>query len=86
MVPVGGAIAQVPGLRWKIWLKNEEANEGGGLYLFDDEAALQAFLGGPIIERFRSPPALNEISVKGFDAATDLTELTRSPVNLKAFA
>ena len=30
---VAAQIAQVPGLRWKIWLLNEAESRGGGIYL-----------------------------------------------------
>jgi len=36
--------AAVAGLRWKIWLMNEKENEAGGIYLFDDESSLLAYL------------------------------------------
>ena len=32
--PLAEAVAAVPGLRWKIWLLDEERREGGGVYLF----------------------------------------------------
>jgi hypothetical protein len=85
-VPAARAISEVSGLRWKIWLKSETENEGGGIYLFEDEAALEAFLSGPIVEKLKSHPALREISVKKFDVAADLTELTRGPVQIEDFA
>jgi hypothetical protein len=31
------AIADVPGLVWKVWLLNEPDGEAGGIYLFQDE-------------------------------------------------
>ena len=40
---VSEEFAKVPGCEWKIWLIDEEKNEGGAVYLFDDEAALDAF-------------------------------------------
>jgi hypothetical protein len=46
--------ANVDGLRWKIWLMNEGGSEAGGIYLFDDESSLQAFLAGPLAAQVQS--------------------------------
>ena len=32
-------IATAHGLRWKVWTENSETREGGGIYLFDDDAS-----------------------------------------------
>ena len=73
-------IADTPGLRWKIWLMNEAGREAGGIYLFDDEAALNAFLAGPIAAAVKSNPVLSDISVKQFGVIEELTAVTRGPV------
>lgn len=72
-------IAATPGLRWKVWLMNEAEKEAGGIYLFKDEASLQAFL-GPVTAQMGSHPALKEISVKQFGVMTDVTAVTRGPL------
>ena len=78
--PVAALLANVPGLRWKIWLQNESESEGGGLYLFETEAALQGFLEGPIVGKLRAHPAVSEVSVKEFDIPSELSALTRAPI------
>jgi hypothetical protein len=40
--------------------------EAGGIYLFDDDAAVQAFVDGPIIAEMKGDPTL---SIKAFDAS-----------------
>jgi Putative mono-oxygenase ydhR len=47
------AIADVPGLVWKVWLLNEQDREAGGIYLFQDEQSLAAYLSGPIIRQIK---------------------------------
>ena len=74
------AIADVPGLAWKIWLLDEAQGEGGGIYLFDNDAAIDAFLAGPIVRQLKSSPAIANISVKRFDAVEPLTAITRGPI------
>ncbi|MFM7103488.1 MAG: YdhR family protein, partial [Verrucomicrobiota bacterium] len=40
---LGPAFAAVPGCLWKIWLIDNEKKQAGAVYLFQDDAALQAF-------------------------------------------
>ena len=78
--PLVNDIAAVPGLRWKVWIINEQEQEGGGIYLFEDSDSVQTYLGGPIIAGLKSHPALSDISAKQFDVADDFTATTRGPV------
>ena len=73
-------IAAVPGLRWKIWIMNEQTQEAGGLYLFDDQAAVEAYLKGPLIAGLKANPAISEPSFKQFSVVDDLTTITRGPM------
>lgn len=76
-LPYTQPIADLPGLRWKIWIINEDQGEAGGIYLFNDEAALQAYLAGPIIAEMKDDPTL---SLKTFDVMEEHTAITRGPV------
>ena len=76
-LPYAQPIADLPGLRWKVWIINEAQSEAGGIYLFDDDAAVRAFLSGPIIAEMKGDPTL---SIKAFDVITALTAITRGPV------
>ncbi|MFC1475470.1 YdhR family protein [Candidatus Zixiibacteriota bacterium] len=72
--------AAVPGLRWKIWLMNETESEAGGIYLFENEAALQTFLEGSLAAQVNNHPALSEMKAKQFDIMDEVTAITRGPV------
>ena len=76
-LPYAQPIADIPGLRWKVWIINEAQSEAGGIYLFDDDAAVQAFMDGPIIAEMKGDPTL---SIKAFDVIAELTTITRGPV------
>ena len=76
-LPYARPIADLPGLHWKVWIISEAQSEAGGIYLFDGDAAVQAFLDGPIIAEMRGDPTL---SIKAFDVIADLTAITRGPV------
>jgi Putative mono-oxygenase ydhR len=70
----------VPGLRWKIWLLNPAAQEAGGLYLFDSQASLDAYLNCPLVAQLRGLTSIRNISMKQFDVMHEATALTRGPV------
>jgi hypothetical protein len=78
--------AAVPGLRWKIWMINEAESEAGGIYFFDDDASLTAFLASSLAAQVTNHPALSDFSVKKFDVMEAVTEITRGPVKEHAQA
>lgn len=77
---IASEIAQVPGLRWKIWLLDEAESRGGGIYLFDDEESVRAYLEGPIVAALKSYPVLSELSVKSFSVLEEPTAVTRGTI------
>lgn len=76
--PYAEPIARTPGLRWKVWLLNEATKEAGGIYLFENDAALQEFLRGPIAAEVRTDPTA---SFKEFDVPVELSSVTRAPIS-----
>ncbi len=84
-LPAATPIARTPGLAWKIWLMDEANQEGGGIYLFETEDALQAFLAGPLIAGLKTDHSLSNASVKQFDMLVEHTRITRGPVRRQAF-
>jgi hypothetical protein len=78
--PLAEPIANVPGLRWKIWSLNEATSEFAGIYLFDDKDSAQAYLEGPIIAQVSAHPALSDISAKQFGVVEEFSASTRAPV------
>jgi hypothetical protein len=79
--PVAHDIAKVSGLRWKVWLINEEENEAGGLYLFDDEAHAKMYLESPIVAGLREHPGISDVRVKQFNIMEAPSQLTRGPLS-----
>lgn len=72
-------IAGFQGIGWKIWVFNEETREMGGIYLFDDEASLKAYIEGPRIAKLKSGQ-FTDVSIKQFGIMDELTEKTHGPV------
>ena len=68
-------IADVPGLVCKVWTENRETGQAGGIYLFEDEASLDAYL-EPKIERLREF-GIQGIRARKFDINEPLTRITR---------
>jgi len=83
---VAQAIADLPGLRWKIWILNEREKEAGGIYLFASEQAIHDYLSGPIVAQVKSHPGFRELSAKQFDVMDDVTAITRGPLSAVATA
>ncbi|HKD09473.1 MAG TPA: YdhR family protein [Bryobacteraceae bacterium] len=81
---VAQAFPDVSGLRWKIWLLNPSAQEAGGIYLFDTQAALDAYRNGPLVAKLRGLTAIRNLSIKQFDVMPEATALTRGPVEAAA--
>jgi len=67
------AFLNVRGLRWKIWLLNPAAQEAGGIYLFDSQASLDAYLNGPLVAQLRLLTSIRNISIKQFEVMPAVT-------------
>src|SRR5215471_12289037 len=81
---VAEAFLDVPGLKWKIWLLNPATQEAGGIYLFDSQASLDAYLNGPLVAKLRGLTAIRNVSMKQFELMLEATALTRGPVEAAA--
>jgi len=79
-LPEAPYLSETPGMRWKIWLTNPTEDEVGGIYLFDDEASVQAYLNGPIVVNMRNDPTFSVVSIKIFDIMQEHTAITRGPI------
>jgi hypothetical protein len=77
---VAETFLDVPGLKWKIWLLNPAAQEAGGIYLFDTQVSLDAYLKGPLVAQLKGLTAIRNISMKQFEVMPEVTALTRGPV------
>lgn len=72
--------AEVPGLKWKIWLLDEERGEAGGIYLFEDDDSLQRYLDSPLAAEVKAHPGLKNLEAKSFGVMSKPTSVTRGPV------
>lgn len=77
VAPTAEAFAGVPGLVWKLWLINDKTGEAGGLYLFENDSALQAFLESPLAPKLEHS---REKSIKQFEVVEEVSLITRGPI------
>jgi len=81
IAPRFGPSGDVKGLLWKIWLVNEAEKSAGGIYLFADDASVEAFLKGEIVAGLKSNPALSDIEAKVSDILPEHTKIARGPID-----
>jgi hypothetical protein len=72
--------AEVPGCQWKICLIDEEKSEGGAVYLFNDQEALDSFKTSPLVQSVLSHPALSNFHFRETDIVKEASLLTRAPI------
>ena len=80
VAPLADPIAKTPGLEWKVWLFNEQNHEAGGIYLFRDEASVNAYLGGEIVAGMKKVSTIKDISAKIFDIGETLPYPAARPI------
>ena len=69
--------AALPGLRAKIWLANRHAGTYGGIYTWEDVAAMRAYQGGKIFQRLQANPHMIGVAVRDFSVLAGPTAVTR---------
>lgn len=79
--PMADQFAAHPGLRWKIWMINEDESEAGGIYLFDGPDHVQSILDSELASTVIGHPALWDFSAKTFQVMEELTTITRRLVH-----
>lgn len=72
------SIAAEPGLVWKIWTENEEAQEAGGIYLFSDRASAEAYLA--MHTRRLHSFGIPQVNAKLFFVNAELSAIDRAPL------
>lgn len=72
------SIAKEEGLIWKIWTENNETKEAGGIYVFENLSALEAYL-DMHTKRLQSFGVI-DIRAKIFDINEKLSAITKAPL------
>ena len=77
---VADSFASVPGLRWKLWILDEQKREAGGIYLFEDQRAFDAFAASDLAKTVATHPALKNVTMRVSDIMPEQTAVTRGPI------
>jgi hypothetical protein len=83
VTPLAEPLSMVPGLIWKIWLMNEADSEAGGIYLFQNREAANAFMNSQAIADFIAQPSIASVSAKFFEPDEALSLVTRGPLEVR---
>ena len=73
---VAPAFAAVAGLVSKVWLADRANGVYGGVYTFENGAAVDAFLASDLLAQVAANPAFVDISVRRFEVLAEPTAIT----------
>lgn len=71
------AYAAAPGLVSKVWLSDPAANAYGGVYIWRDLPAFQAFVDSELAKAVMTHPNFTEVVVRDFAVLEGPTRITR---------
>jgi len=73
---VAPAFAGLPGLVSKTWLANEQTNTYGGVYVWEDRGAMEAYAQTELFKGMATAPYFKDLTVRGFDVLEGPTRTT----------
>jgi hypothetical protein len=76
------AFAALPGLQAKIWLRDPSTNTYGGVYLFADREAADAYAASELFQTVGAFPNFANITVRDFAVDEDNTQRTQPGVQV----
>ena len=74
---IAPAFAEVPGLVSKVWLADPDGGVYGGVYTFEDRAALEGYVESDLFAQAGATPGLTGFSLERFDVIAAPTAVTR---------
>ena len=77
---VASAFASVPGLLGKFWLADEGNNTYGGVYLWEDAAAMRAYLASDLGRGVAGNPHFANLTSRDFEVLSAPTTSSGGPV------
>lgn len=72
------AFSAVPGLLWKTWLADQSVNTYGGVYLFADGNALDAYLRSELFKAIGDDPTVDNLKTRTFDVLDGPSRVTHA--------
>ena len=75
--PDAPVLAKVRGLMSKVWLADEDKNAFGGFYLWENRAAMEAFMHSDLVKAVVSRPFVKGVSSVDFEVNESASRITR---------
>jgi Putative mono-oxygenase ydhR len=72
------SINEEEGFMWKIWTENPEANEAGGIYIFETKETAQKYM--DMHSKRLTGFGITDVHAKIFAINKKLTEITKGPI------
>ena len=82
--PIAPAFAGLPGLISKTWLANSESNTYGGVYVWSDRGAMEAYKQTDIYKGIHANPHFENVTATDFAVVESATRVTRGPAQAAA--
>jgi Putative mono-oxygenase ydhR len=82
--PIAPDFAGLPGLVSKTWLANKETNTYGGVYVWSDSGAMEAYKQTDIYKGMQANPHFENVTVTDFAVVEGATRVTRGHVEVAA--
>jgi len=82
--PIAPAFAGLPGLISKTWLANAETNTYGGVYIWSDRGAMEAYKQTDIYKGMQANPHFENVIITDFAVVESATRVTRGPAQAAA--
>ena len=82
--PIAPAFAALPGLISKTWLANAETNTYGGVYVWSDRGAMEAYKETDIYKGMEANPHFENFSVRDFAILEEPTRTTHGLAGIAA--
>jgi hypothetical protein len=79
------ALVDVPGLNWKIYIRNLETKQAGGIYLFDDAETAAAWA-EQARDNLLKLPKLTDLDIRHFDIKEEQSLATGAPIGVSVAA
>ena len=70
------AVANMPELLGKVWLRDPETNTYGGLYLWADQEAYEGYIKGEVFNAIKANQNLKNVESRDFGVFDDLSSIT----------
>jgi heme-degrading monooxygenase HmoA len=83
---VAPKFTEIPGLRAKAWLADEESGTFGGVYAWESRDAMEAYIRGPVFGALQENPVLADVETRDFAVLDRPTRITRRRYRSKEFA